>query len=81
MNLRGVSFQRRKHVSACPVSQLVHVSHAACPPSPVAEDPSALPCPTSSPYQAVTLPACSLNASPWMPAAVPHHCTFQGTVL
>ncbi|XP_073665617.1 receptor activity-modifying protein 3 isoform X1 [Tursiops truncatus] len=28
--------------------------------------------------QSVTLLACSLDASPWMPAVVPHCCTFQG---
>ena len=34
-----------------------------------------------SPPQSVTLPACSLDASPWMPAVVLSYCTFQGTVL
>ena len=29
----------------------------------------------------VTLRACSLNASPCVPAAVLHDCTFQDTVL
>ena len=31
--------------------------------------------------QSVTLLACSLDASPWMPAVVLYCCTFQGTVL
>ena len=31
--------------------------------------------------QSVTLLACSLNASPCMPAIILHYCTFQGTVL
>ena len=44
----------------------------ACPPSPIADDTSVLPFPTSSPSssQSVTLLACSLNASPCMPAVV-----------
>ena len=54
---------------------------SACPPSPIADDPSALPPPTSSPFQSVTLLACSLDASPCMPAVVLHYCTFQGTGL
>ena len=37
---------------------------AACPPSPIAGDPSALPSPTSSLSSSVTLLACSLDASP-----------------
>lgn len=32
-----------------------------------------------SPLQSVTLLACSLGASPFMPTAVLHNCTFQGT--
>ena len=40
---------------------------AACPPSPVAGDPSVLP---SSLLQSVTLLAWSLDASPCMPAVV-----------
>ena len=31
--------------------------------------------------QSVTLLACSLDASPCMPAVVLYYCTFQGTVL
>ena len=30
--------------------------------------------------QSVTLLACSLNISPWMPAVILYYCTFQGTV-
>ena len=37
---------------------------AACPPSPIAGDPSLLPSPTSSLSSSVTLLACSLDASP-----------------
>ena len=43
---------------------------SACPPSPIVDDPSALPPPTSSPFQSVTLLDCSLDASPCMPAVV-----------
>ena len=52
---------------------------AACSPSPIADDPSVPPSLTSSP-QSVTLPACSLDASPWMPAAVLYfsrYCTLR----
>ena len=31
--------------------------------------------------QSVTLLACSLNASPYMPAIVLYYCTFQGAIL
>ena len=54
---------------------------SACPPS-VGEDPSALlsqaPLP---PLGRVTLLVCSLAASLSTPAALPHHCTFQGPAL
>ena len=50
-------------------------------PSAVADDPSALPSPTSLPLQSVTLLACSLTASSCMPAAVLCYCAFQGPVL
>ena len=53
---------------------------AACPLSPIADYPSALPSPMSS-VSSVTLLACSLDASPCMPAVVLFYCTFQGTVL
>ena len=53
---------------------------AAFPPSPVADIPSALMSPTSSP-SSVTLLACSLSASSYMPADVWYYCTFQGTML
>ena len=53
---------------------------AAFPPSPVANIPSALMSPTSSP-SSVTLLACSLSASSYMPAVVRYYCTFQGTML
>ena len=51
----------------------------ACPPSPVADDPSALPSPTSSPSSSVTLLACSLDASPWM-LAVPLYFSKSCTI-
>ena len=51
------------------------------PPSPIADDPSAVPSPTFSPSPSAALPACSLDASPCAPAVVLFHCTFQGTVL
>ena len=55
---------------------------AACPPSPIADDPSALPSPTSFPrLQSVTLLTCSLDARPCMLAVVLYYSTFQGTVL
>ena len=56
---------------------------AACPPSAIADDPSALPSPSHllSLLQSVTLLACSLDASPCMPAVVLYYCIFQGTVL
>ena len=60
---------------------------AACPPSPVADDSSALPptsalSPTSSALlQSVTFLDCSLDASPCVPATVPYYITFQGTAL
>ena len=43
---------------------------AACPPSPIADYPSALPSPTPLPLQSGALPACSLDASPCMPVIV-----------
>ena len=57
---------------------------AACPPPPIADDPSALPSPNSSHssrlLQSVTLLAWSLNASPRMLVVVLNYCTFQDTV-
>ena len=54
---------------------------AACPLSSTADSPSALPSPSSSLLQSVTLLACSLNAHPYMLAIVLYYCTLQGTVL
>ena len=48
---------------------------AACPPL-FADDPSALPSPTLSLLQSVTLVACPLDASPSVPGAVLYYCTF-----
>lgn len=53
---------------------------AACPPSPIANDHSPLPSSKSSLLQSVAL-ACSLDASPYMPALLLYYCTFQGTLL
>ena len=51
---------------------------AACPPSSIADSPSALL------SAAASLPSsldCLLSASSCVPAVVLHYCTFQGTVL
>ena len=53
---------------------------AACPPSLIADDPSALPSPTLFLFRSVTLLACSLDATPCIPAVVLYYCIFQGTV-
>ena len=54
---------------------------AGWPPFPIADDPSALSSPTPSlALQSVILLACSLNASPCMPAVVLYYYAFQGTV-
>ena len=65
-----------------PVPSMSGVSKtAACFPSPTADDPSALPFPTSSPYssQQLFFPVPSVPAR--MPAVALYYCTFQGTVL
>ena len=62
--------------SASDVSEI-----AACPLSPIADDPLALPSSTPSILQSVTLLACSLNASPCMPTVVLYYCIFQVTEL
>ena len=61
-----------------PVSLMSEVNEiAACPPSAIADHCS---CPPSlhlfSPLQSVTLPACSLNVSPCLPAVVLYYCAF-----
>ena len=53
---------------------------AAYPLVPIAADPLALPSPTSSLLQSVTLLAGLLNASPCIPAGVLYYCIFQGTI-
>ena len=54
----------------------------ACPPSPIADDPSALPSShLLAVLQSVTLLSCSLDASSCMPAVILHYYTFKGTVL
>ena len=55
---------------------------AAHPPSPVADDPSSLTIShLLSLLQSGMLPACSLDASPGMPAVILYSCAFQGIVL
>ena len=59
------------------VSSVSGVSEiAACPPSPVVDDSSALFL-----LHSVSLLTCSVDASPYMPAIVLYYCMFQGTVL
>ena len=79
-NLQVASFQRCKcvYVFAYPTTSGVS-EIAACPLSPIADN-SALPSPTSS-LPPVTLLACSLDASPCVPAVAPHYYNFQGTIL
>ena len=50
-NLQVVNFQRHLQVQSWKLAHVsgVHCHMAACPPSPVADSPSALPSPTSSP--------------------------------
>ena len=54
----------------CILSMLGVNEIAACPPSPIDDDPSALPSPTSSlpSSQVRTFLTCSLDARPCMPA-------------
>ena len=55
---------------------------AARPPSPVADDPPSLTIShLLSLLQSGMLPACSLDASPCMPAVILYFCAFQGIVL
>ena len=65
-----------------PVPSMSGVSHiAACPPSPIADFPSALPspisCPSSSPNSSCLLTRCQ----PLCASCCTYHSTFQGTVL
>ena len=54
----------------------------ACPPSPIADDPSALPSShLLSLLHSVFLLSCSLDASSCMPAVMLYYYTFQDTVL
>ena len=65
-----------KDANMCPVN--VRRGPAAGPPSAAAGHRSALPSPTSPPLlQSVSLLACSLDASPGMPAVILYHSTFQ----
>ena len=66
-----------------PVPSTSGVSEIATyPPSPIADDSSAVPIShLLSPLQSLTLLAYSLDASPCMLAVVLYYCTFQGTVL
>ena len=85
MNLQVVNFERRKHVSGSsketgPVPSMSGMSEiAACPLSPIADDPKALPPPASSPSSSQ-----QLLPVPSMPAPMCqllYYCAFQGTVL
>ena len=87
MSLQVVNFQRCKCASGSskkpePVPSVSGVSEiAACPPSPIADNPSSLPSPhLLSLLQSVTLLACSLNASPSMPAVV-LYCKMKNVLL
>ena len=54
---------------------------AACPPSPIANDASAIPSSTSSPFsKSITLLPCSPDASPCMPTVGLYYCTFQAII-
>ena len=53
---------------------------AACPPSPIADDPSAVPSPPLPP-PVTNSSACSLDASPCMPAVVLYYSTVLFKVL
>ena len=64
-----------------PVPQSSGVSETAvCPLSPVADDPQ-LHHPPPHSRQQLFLPACSLDASPCMPAAVPYFSTYCTVTL
>ena len=54
--------------------------NAACLPSAIAEYPLAFISHPFSLFQSLTRPACSLDASPCMPAVILYYCTFQGMV-
>ena len=69
---------KMQHAFACPITEGVSET-AACPLSPIADHPSALPSPTSS-RQQLFLP-CSLSANSIVPVVALYDCTFQGTVL
>ena len=80
MSLQVVNFQRCKCASGSskkpePVPSVSGMSEiAACPPSPIADNPSSLPSShLLSLLQSVTLLACSLNASLSMPTVVLHY--------
>ena len=77
-NLQVSYFQRRKCVFR---HHQAWVKAAACPPSPIADNPSALPSPTSSPSSSQELLLCSLDARLCIPAVVLYYCALQGTIL
>ena len=63
-------------------AQLIKNPPAMWDPPSAPDNPSALPSPTSSAsLQSVTLLACSLDASPCVPAVGLYYCTFHGTLL
>ena len=82
MNLQAVNFQRCKCASGSSKEpelgpSMSGVSEtAACPPSPVADDPSILHLPPRLPPQASDSSSCSVDASPCMLAVVLYYYTF-----
>ena len=68
---RGDRTESSKKAEPVPSASGMSETAACPPPSPATGDPSVLLSPTSSfSLQSVTLPACSLKASPYMPATV-----------
>ena len=87
-NLHVMNFQRCERASGSwretePELSTSSMSEiAACPLSPVADNPFSSTISHLLPVlQSVTLPACSLDASPCMPTVVLYCCTLQGTAL
>ena len=77
-NLHVSFLQRRERVFH---RHQARVKAAACPRSPVADDPSALPPPTCSPSSSQELLLCPLDASLCSPAVVLYYCALRDTIL
>ena len=74
--------QNRIQQGTEPVPSTSGVSEiTAFPLAPIADDPAALPSPSSSPSSSQQLFLLFTHASPCMLAVVLCYCTFQGTVL